>query len=275
MPQSISEKKKECFQALGVLEKEAGNILLAELVRLENDERLPEIKGISIQVANDEQRRLLETILLLYKGENNRFSKVLDVPQNVKIVMGKNENFQLNSDNIINFEDFDYEKEKNKLINRLNLSILGNLDIRDILEIQDAETEINSFDNYKYENEIREMEQQIESIKTKLVKYQFSFFSMFKQGKIRRGHEEIDLLKENLKAKKEEQKSESSYKKFVDRERLTRIKTLSEEGKKLEGIKFLFTGKKERVITSIDEKGKIRRTFLETDTEEPFIEEQK
>ncbi len=273
MPQSISEKKRICFQALGLTEKEAGNILLAELVRLENDERLPDIKGISIQVANDEQRRLLETILLLYKGENNGFATVLDVPQNVKIKVGTNENGQENSNNIINLNNFDYQKEKEKLVNRLNSSILGNLDIRDILEQQG--TENNTLNNSKYESEIKEIEQQIKHVQDKIVGDQFSFFSMFKQGSIAKGQIELNQLKKDLKAKKEEYESETSFKKFSEKRRLTRIKTLSEKGKKLEGIKFLFTGKKERVITSRDEKGRIRRTFVETDTEEPFVEKQK
>ena len=211
--------------------------------------------------------------MLLYKGENKDFAKVLNVPQNIKIEVVTTRKIQANSDNIIDLNNFDYQKEKEKLVNRLNSSILGNLDIRDILEQQGNEN--NTLNNSKYESEIKEIEQQIKRLQDKVVEDQLSFLSMFKQGSIAKGQIELNQLKKDLKAKKEEYESETSFKKFSEKRRLTRIKTLSEKGKKLEGIKFLFTGKKERLITSRDEKGRIRRTLVDTHTEEPFVQEQK
>lgn len=263
MEKSTSEKKNICFKALGVSNKDANNILLAELVRLENDERIPEMKGITILVKDETQKRLIETVLLLFKGESDSFSKVLDNPQNLKIEM-KNSGKSINdSDNIIDFREFNYQTEKQKLINRYNASILGNLDIVDILRDENKSTRKGIDDEARHKEEIQELKRRIKEVETRLVENQLSIFSIFRQKQITQGHNRLNELREKLNTSKRNFEEETSYKNFVINNRLRRIGSLESKVEKLEDVKNLFTGKKERALRIIDKEGKTKRIFVE------------
>ena len=268
MEKSTSEKKNICFKALGVSNKDANNILLAELVRLENDERIPEMKGTTILVKDETQKRLIETVFLLFKGESDGFSKVLDNPQNLKIEMKNNEEAIKNSDNIIDFREFDYQTEKQKLINRYNASILGNLDIVDILREENKSTRKGIADETKYKEELQDLKRRIKEVETRLVENQLSIFSIFKQRQIVQDQNRLNELREKLSSNKRTYEEESSYKNFVINNRLRRIGNLEIKVGKLEDVKNLFTEKKERALTIMDKDGKKKRIFVEEKSSE-------
>ena len=263
MEKSTSEKKNICFKALGVSNKDANNILLAELVRLENDERIPEMKGITILVKDETQKRLIETVLLLFKGESENFSKILDNPQNFKIEMKSTEETIKDSDNIIDFREFNYQTEKQKLINRYNASILGNLDIVDILREENKSTRKGIADETKYNEELQDLKRRIKEVETRLVENQLSIFSIFKQRQIVQDQNRLNELREKLSSNKRTYEEESSYKNFVINNRLRRIGNLEIKVGKLEDVKNLFTEKKERALTIMDKDGKMKRIFVE------------
>ena len=263
MEKSTSEKKNICFKALGVSNKDANNILLAELVRLENDERIPEMKGITILVKDETQKRLIETVLLLFKGESDSFSKVLDNPQNLKIEMKNSGKSMNDSDNIIDFREFNYQTEKQKLINRYNASILGNLDIVDILRDENKSTRKGIDDEARHKEEIQELKRRIKEVETRLVENQLSIFSIFRQKQITQGHNRLNELREKLNTSKRNFEEETSYKNFVINNRLRRIESLESKVGKLEDVKNLFTGKRERALRIMDKEGKMKRIFVE------------
>lgn len=263
MEKSTSEKKNICFKALGVSNKDANNILLAELVRLENDERIPEMKGITILVKDETQKRLIETVLLLFKGESENFSKILDNPQNFKIEMKSTEETIKDSDNIIDFREFNYQTEKQKLINRYNASILGNLDIVDILRDENKSTRKGIDDEARHKEEIQELKRRIKEVETRLVENQLSIFSIFRQKQITQGHNRLNELREKLNTSKRNFEEETSYKNFVINNRLRRIESLEIKVGKLEDVKNLFTGKRERALRIMDKEGKMKRIFVE------------
>ena len=255
MQTSDTDKFKKCFGALRHQDNKAYDILFAEMTRLELDERILDRKKVTIKVLDDSQKLIAETILLLIKAQRQKYKNFSFDPKEIEIlVAGQFEEKDL--DRIIDLGNFDYESEKEKLVRRCNATIIANSDIRSAII-----REYNS--DEKYSSELRNIEE-LESLRKRysdvenwLDKYEYGAFSFFRKKKIAMAYEREDELLEKIKRAKGKVSSQQ-YSRKKAQERVTKINKKEDT---LEGIKYIFTGRREALVQRRGKDGKWIKSF--------------
>lgn len=255
MQTSETEKFNKCFSALGHSDNRAYHILVGEITRLGADERILDRKKVTIKVLNESQKIIADTILLLIKSkmqENKDFS--LD-PREMEIkIVGEFD--ESDEDRVIDLGNFDYDTEKAKFIRRCNSTIIANSDIRDAIV-----REINGDNTYTQEirdaQELETLRRKYNSVKAWLNKNGKGVFAFFRKKEIGRSHAAEEELSKDIKRVEEK----IAYRNYSRKKANERIKMIKQKEDTLEGIKYMFTGRREALVSRRDKDGKMIKTF--------------
>lgn len=256
-----SEKIKTCFQALGINDNKAYEILFAELARLGNDERIPEQKQITVRVLNDGQKLIAETLMLLIEKQLIGRGKS---PSQLGCVKVEYEDISAQSskpENVIDLGNFDYNSERDKLVSRCNATIIGNRDIGDVIWEQEKAAEKQPYDSEMIE-ELTTLNQNLQSLNNRIKSYENRFFVMFRETKLENAYDEKEFLAEQLEEIEKRYEKEKSYRQYASNRRRTRLSGIVKKEDILQGIKYLFTGRREELVKTVDENGRTVRTFV-------------
>jgi uncharacterized protein YbaR (Trm112 family) len=262
MALTLEKKIKNCISSLNLSQEEAGNILVSEFIRMAYDERHRDDKGITIQVKDDMQKIFAESMVQAYTEYTIETPLCQTGKGIVKVRVGNDSSEPEDSVNVINLENFDFETEKRKLIARYDETIICNAKIREYL-IKEGVPVVSKPRTSGYQRKINDIETKIKKITTELVKYELSVFSIFKENKIRDCQKEIDSLKEELEMLQEKQREFCDTENKEDNESSRRIKNLEEKEETMKAIKFMFTGKRESLVKTINPDGKVTYNFDE------------
>lgn len=248
------ERIKTCFIALGIDKPEnAINIMLSELMRIEYDERIPEKREVTIQVKDDAQKVIVKTIVSLLKESQLQLSEE-NIENFINFKVGGYPETDEQSDNVINLVNFDFDKEKDKLISRCNSTLIGNAQVRDFLLREDSE-ERNQTSQTKFDSRILELQNQLQEVKEKIEEYQSSLLGIFRSDELEEFYDEEEILSEKLEKCQKQSERERSYKQYKNTQRKLKISGLFSKEDRLQSIKFMFTGKRERLLRGINMKG--------------------
>ena len=255
MQTSDTEKFKKCFKALGHENNRAYDILFGEMTRLELDERVLDRKKVTIKVLNDSQKMIAETILLLIKSQRQKFNNFSFNPKEIEIkIDGQVE--EKDQDRIIDLGNFDYESEKAKFIRRCNATIIANSDIRSAII-----REFNSDEKYSQEvrsiEELEELRKRYDSVEAWLDKYENGTFSFFRKKKIAMAYD----AEEELLEKMNRVRGTVRYQNYARKKAHERVTKINKKEDTLEGIKYIFTGRREALVQRRGKDGKLTKTF--------------
>jgi hypothetical protein len=260
MALTLKKIMNNCIIVLKLPKNEAGSILSAEFTRIAYDERNSENKGVIIQVNDDNQKMVAERLAQVYM-ENAKKTKLCQTGRGkVKVRVGNDLSEPEDSANVINLGEFDYEKEKQKLLARYNDTIISNSKIKD--DLIEGTPPTRKTDTQRYQKDISELESKIQQLSNKIVNYQFGFLSIFRGRQIRNCQDEIDDLKEELEAVQEKQDQYNKIKQKEYKERKRRIEGLMEKEDNMKGIKFMFTGKRESLVKNVYPDNKVSYEFV-------------
>lgn len=252
-----NERIKNCSIALGVDKPErAVNIIESELMRIEYDERRPEKRGVIIQVKGSTQKLIVETLIELLK--ENHIQQTEDnknINHFITIRIGEGSEKDEQPDNVINLEEFDFDKEKDKLISRCNATLIGNAKIRDLLLREDFDEENKPSQN-SYDNMIYSLQEELREVNENIREYENSLLGIFRSDELQKFYEEEEALMEELEKYQRRSEREEANKLYKSSKRKGRISALFQKEEKLQTIKYIFTGKRERLLRGIDMKGK-------------------
>lgn len=255
MQTSDTEKFKKCFKALGHENNRAYDILFGEMTRLELDERVLDRKKVTIKVLNDSQKMIAETILLLIKSQRQKFNNFSFNPKEIEIkIDGQVE--EKDQDRIIDLGNFDYESEKAKFIRRCNATIIANSDIRSAII-----REFNSDEKYSQEvrsiEELENLRKRYYSVEAWLDKYENGTFSFFRKKKIAMAYD----AEEELLEKMNRVRGTVRYQNYARKKAQERVTKINKKEDTLEGIKYIFTGRREALVQRRGKDGKLTKTF--------------
>jgi hypothetical protein len=261
MALTLEKKIRNCITSLNLSQEEAGNILIAEFMRIAYDERYRDNKGIIIQVKDDIQKVIAESMAQAYMEKATKTPLCQSGKGIVQVRVGNNLAESEDPVNVINLENFDFKTEEKNLLARYDDTIIANAKIKDYLIKVGIPT--GSKPNISgYQSEISDLEAKIKKVTGELVGYQVSFFSVFKEKKIRDCQEEINSLKGRLAMLQEKQKKYNAYENKGSNENSRRIRNLTEKEENMKAIKFIFTGKRESLVKNIDTDGKVSYKFV-------------
>ena len=255
---------KMCSNALGIEKPEnVISIIHSELLRIEYDERIPEKREITIQVRDSKQKLIVETIIdLLMKKQIQLSEENKNIDRFISIRIGEGSEKDEQPDSIVNLENFDFDNEKTKLVSRCNATLIGNAKIRDLLLIEDSEEERKTSQT-KYDNTIFMLQRKLVGVNEKIQEYENSLLGIFRSDELEEFYEEEESLREELEEYQRKSEREESYNLYKSSKRKERISGLFQKEEKLQAIKYIVTGKKERLLRGINMEGKEVSVFEE------------
>lgn len=265
MLENGKERINTCFKALKISDSRAFDIIFAELIRLELDERKPEDKGVRIRVNTDSQKRITETLCVLINKYRKEKDPYLET-ENIEVFIGDKISEESEDFRTIDFSEFSYEEEKEKLMQRYTDTILGHVELMEELYKQGL-TSDNTELQKQYAPYVNELKTQIDELTSEVVNDEHSIFSIFKQGKIFQKQQEITQLQEKKWALVREYRGKAEKNDREAEKRKETVKRLNSKEDTLLGIKFVFTQRRQRVKRYLDLSGKVH--FSMEDVENP------
>lgn len=254
MSENQGDAIKKCFAGVGITDSRAYDIIFAELVRIENDERESlKQKGSKIIVKSKTDKYIAESIIsMINKQRTSRYD--YSTTKGIEVVVGKEdedkENFK-----VIDFSKFDYESECDKLMRRYDETIVSNAKINEGFQKEILKSEKAKSASSDCEFDIVRKNLRIKELTDQIVEDQHSIFSIFRQRRIQRNQIEKDELQESVTRLKEYAQSNFESQISSEDKNRKKIAKIAERQKALLGIKYVFTRKRSKLQKQIDENG--------------------
>ena len=197
-----------------------------------------------------------------YRNENDPYSEIKNIEVFISDKNDENEDFRT-----IDFTKFNYEKEKEKLMQRYNDTLLGHEEL--IGEFCKKGLNSNNKELQKqYAPGVNELKAQIAELTSEVVKDEHSIFFLFKHRKISQKQQDITRLEEKKWALIREYRGKAEKNDIEAEKRKESVKRLKSKEDTLLGIKFVFTQKRQQIKRYLDLNGNTH--FSMEDVENPW-----